>query len=625
MEIESKNVSSSPNKVKSGVGIPAYHDNDVLCGRGQSANIHPGNVAFRALVQGRLEEFNSQPNTGEGNILKSKITQSFVDHIRFLDPPGRFLKKNAITGLYDDIGDDAAKEKAREVLKHLRRQERLKRIKIEAKNKAENETSETDSSLQEKRNYINNLSQLESGDSVIRNDPSSIFTLYNKCGNETQGVHPSNLLASRNGAVTLQSTNVNCITKESQERLLRNILQEKIEAVNIENKNFRSLNFKSHQTTMMDNVNKLIGNDCNLISNTSFQQPNSYPAIMNKFGSHLPYGVEQKQVKHSFQNTVQSRTPSPEEIELTRLQQIRKNLESDRNHMHCNSHPSLFNHLQQQMFEIELREKFLSQLGQTSTNNPSNLNGLQAPLINQINMGIPNTGPNMRFKMENVSRSMQNNNSNGVNFKNISDLLSSHQLLSSRINNPNNGGNNCSSQSSLLNLSTVHERPCPDHGAIPDQIPHRHNISFNQNKVSHGKLNMLALERAREVASLIAETSYSKACTMPKMSLSHKRKPSSNSAYRSSKPIKKPKKERPMSDNDAILRKSLQKKSKVISIDRNELEILRKLKKEQDEKETSNDDQLNAIKNPHENDVLCGRGQCTNDHPGNIYFRAIVA
>lgn len=33
---------------------------------------------------------------------------------------------------------------------------------------------------------------------------------------------------------------------------------------------------------------------------------------------------------------------------------------------------------------------------------------------------------------------------------------------------------------------------------------------------------------------------------------------------------------------------------------------------------------VEGIKNPHHNDVLCGRGVTTNRHPGNESFRSLV-
>ena len=48
---------------------------------------------------------------------KMAISRSIVDAVRSLNPPGRFLEKNAETGRWNDIGDRKAIEKTSQALR----------------------------------------------------------------------------------------------------------------------------------------------------------------------------------------------------------------------------------------------------------------------------------------------------------------------------------------------------------------------------------------------------------------------------------------------------------------------------------------------------------------------------
>mmetsp|Transcript_16694 Transcript_16694/g.23540 ORF Transcript_16694/g.23540 Transcript_16694/m.23540 type:complete len:495 (+) Transcript_16694:257-1741(+) len=86
---------------------------DVLCGRGGLTNHHAGNMFFRRLV--RLKQ--------EAYLLASKrekagVARDIVDSIRALDPPGRFLKKDAKhPNTWVEIGDRKAREKTSQALR----------------------------------------------------------------------------------------------------------------------------------------------------------------------------------------------------------------------------------------------------------------------------------------------------------------------------------------------------------------------------------------------------------------------------------------------------------------------------------------------------------------------------
>ena len=81
------------------------HNNDVLCGRG--GTVHPGNEHFRKLVDQKKRLYLTARFKREKRLISSKI----VDEIRNLDPPGRFLLKDANSNLWRDIGDEKARDK----------------------------------------------------------------------------------------------------------------------------------------------------------------------------------------------------------------------------------------------------------------------------------------------------------------------------------------------------------------------------------------------------------------------------------------------------------------------------------------------------------------------------------
>ena len=67
------------------------HVHDVLCGRGVNIAQHPGNLRFRSLVNTRYDpSYCTNFSTCEKQILASEV----IEHIRSLNPPGRFLKRN---------------------------------------------------------------------------------------------------------------------------------------------------------------------------------------------------------------------------------------------------------------------------------------------------------------------------------------------------------------------------------------------------------------------------------------------------------------------------------------------------------------------------------------------------
>eukprot|EP00978_Attheya_sp_CCMP212_P014389 scaffold36555_cov51-Attheya_sp.AAC.6 len=89
---------------------PRSHD--VLSGRGNYVNYHPGNEHFRNLVKKYKKVYVTCPKAQKG-----KYSRLIVDQIFAMDPPGRFLKKDSETKQWGDIGEKKALDKTRQALR----------------------------------------------------------------------------------------------------------------------------------------------------------------------------------------------------------------------------------------------------------------------------------------------------------------------------------------------------------------------------------------------------------------------------------------------------------------------------------------------------------------------------
>ena len=89
------------------------NENDVKCGRGGSINSHRGNEFYRTLVEKRKRVYLTARFKRE----KRLIASSIVAEIRSLNPPGRFLTRDAKTGRWRDIGDEKARDKTSQALR----------------------------------------------------------------------------------------------------------------------------------------------------------------------------------------------------------------------------------------------------------------------------------------------------------------------------------------------------------------------------------------------------------------------------------------------------------------------------------------------------------------------------
>mmetsp|Transcript_6388 Transcript_6388/g.10383 ORF Transcript_6388/g.10383 Transcript_6388/m.10383 type:complete len:474 (+) Transcript_6388:265-1686(+) len=101
--------SSSPEQLE---GITQPHANDVLSGRGNFVNQHSGNENFRALVKHHKKAYVACPKNQ-----KAIYSKLIYDEIRSMNPPGRFLKQDPKTKLWNDVGEKKALDKTRQALR----------------------------------------------------------------------------------------------------------------------------------------------------------------------------------------------------------------------------------------------------------------------------------------------------------------------------------------------------------------------------------------------------------------------------------------------------------------------------------------------------------------------------
>lgn len=86
---------------------------DVICARGKKALNHSGNVRFRALIDGSLEEY----STCKTKLEKSLIVSKVVDAVRQASPYGGFIKQ--FDGVWYEVGDHTAREKTGQSFRDL--------------------------------------------------------------------------------------------------------------------------------------------------------------------------------------------------------------------------------------------------------------------------------------------------------------------------------------------------------------------------------------------------------------------------------------------------------------------------------------------------------------------------
>jgi hypothetical protein len=95
------------------VGIICPHDNDVKCGRGKPAEVHEGNQWYLNEVAMRKATYVA----ARSRLEKRLVAEEIVALVNDRDPPGRFLKQDSGTKLWNEIGNDEAIAKAEQALR----------------------------------------------------------------------------------------------------------------------------------------------------------------------------------------------------------------------------------------------------------------------------------------------------------------------------------------------------------------------------------------------------------------------------------------------------------------------------------------------------------------------------
>mmetsp|Transcript_33992 Transcript_33992/g.62522 ORF Transcript_33992/g.62522 Transcript_33992/m.62522 type:complete len:428 (-) Transcript_33992:251-1534(-) len=86
---------------------------DVLLGRGVATNRHPGNQHYRSIISQHADVYLTSTKKQ-----KMLISRSIVDKIHTeLNPPGKFLEKQAETGLWHEVENKRALEKTAQALR----------------------------------------------------------------------------------------------------------------------------------------------------------------------------------------------------------------------------------------------------------------------------------------------------------------------------------------------------------------------------------------------------------------------------------------------------------------------------------------------------------------------------
>ena len=101
---------------------------DVLCGRGVNIAHHPGNERFRTLVTGRQDDSYC---TSYSATEKRAVAEEIIKHIKALDPPGRFLKRDGrgqvsrgLKGPWEELTEKEAVKKTCQALRDCNRVDR---------------------------------------------------------------------------------------------------------------------------------------------------------------------------------------------------------------------------------------------------------------------------------------------------------------------------------------------------------------------------------------------------------------------------------------------------------------------------------------------------------------------
>jgi hypothetical protein len=185
------NDSTAPAPVSaSKEGMSYFADNDVLSGRGGGTNVHPGNRNFRDLINlHRRAYLKARKND------KPAISRAIVRAIR--ETTGKFLKKDDNSGLWFEIGDDAAREKTSQAL----RQRAPEMRKLLFDTEREEARVAADEHLRQQRVFMGDMGNPNMmGNNMIGNNMGN-QNMMNNSGNNMNGMNDNSMNGMMNPAL----------------------------------------------------------------------------------------------------------------------------------------------------------------------------------------------------------------------------------------------------------------------------------------------------------------------------------------------------------------------------------------------------------------------------------------
>jgi len=88
------------------------HGNDVLMGRGGKNNTHIGNERLRGMARDMREVYIKSRKK-----IKTNMARQLVHMVFALDPPGRFLQRDPVTMVWEEVDMDTARHKTSQCLR----------------------------------------------------------------------------------------------------------------------------------------------------------------------------------------------------------------------------------------------------------------------------------------------------------------------------------------------------------------------------------------------------------------------------------------------------------------------------------------------------------------------------
>lgn len=138
--------------------IKEPHDNDVLYGRGGGTNHHEGNKRYRKMVEGRKTDY-----VNSKRLDKPLVALEIIRQWRAQDPPGRFLKLDDATGLWNDVGDKRAREKTSQALR-----EKAPQLRKQQEDEEKDENRKESSSSSKNQSSFDKDSKKKEGRPIVR-------------------------------------------------------------------------------------------------------------------------------------------------------------------------------------------------------------------------------------------------------------------------------------------------------------------------------------------------------------------------------------------------------------------------------------------------------------------------